>query len=193
MSTPQALVWQDDNRRKRKRTGDPDEAVSKGVDGSAFRNGESVREQARPFRILTARMPVRPLTSTWSQWKNRPVDLQHVHKLSNIFAQGGLGKGATLESGSSLCLLQWGHGGRRDESSPANLSQTAQTCTYLENRLEDVLLCRVRVRGRLDIQGPAFLAVFGASVLESLALRLEEMTESRKERKCSSALRFSMG
>lgn len=55
-----------------------------------FEDVDSVREQARPYRITTARMPIDALTSQWSLGQNRRVDSQHVQKLCDIFANGGL-------------------------------------------------------------------------------------------------------
>ncbi|OBS17228.1 hypothetical protein FPOA_12258 [Fusarium poae] len=45
-----------------------------------FKDEDSVREQARKHRILTARMPTNALTSTWSLGKNRRLDTKHAEE-----------------------------------------------------------------------------------------------------------------
>ena len=68
-----------------------------------FEDGESMREEAQPYRIVTARMPIHALTSTWSLGRNRPVDAHHIRRLYNIFAQGGLNRTAEENHIIVLC------------------------------------------------------------------------------------------
>lgn len=59
-----------------------------------FEDGESTLEQARPYRIIIASMPISTLTPVWSLGQNRPVSERHVQKLCAIFLQGGLNRTA---------------------------------------------------------------------------------------------------
>lgn len=68
-----------------------------------FKDEDSVREQARKHRILTARMPINALTSTWSLGKNRRLDTKHVRTLCAIFTQGGLNRKAEENHLLVLC------------------------------------------------------------------------------------------
>lgn len=56
---------------------------------STFRDVESARAQAEPYRIATAKFPVNALTPTWSIGKNRPIDHKQVQTLCRIFMQNG--------------------------------------------------------------------------------------------------------
>lgn len=50
----------------------------------------SVRDQAEPFRLATAAMPIRVLSGLWTMGKNRQVDPKHVQKLCTVFQKAGL-------------------------------------------------------------------------------------------------------
>ncbi|RTE68559.1 hypothetical protein BHE90_017067 [Fusarium euwallaceae] len=88
---------------KRKRANNTDEQEKKEAKKKCFKEEDSVREQARNHRILTARMPVNALTSTWSLGKNRRLDVKHVQTLCTIFAQGGLNRKAEENHLLVLC------------------------------------------------------------------------------------------
>jgi hypothetical protein len=65
--------------------------------------GASARIRARPYLLVTARMPVQALTSTWSLGQNRPVDERHVRQLRSLFDQGGLNRQAIENRLFVLC------------------------------------------------------------------------------------------
>ena len=52
-----------------------------------FTNIKSIREQAEPYRLATARFPIAALTSTWRIGSNRPIDAKHVQDLCRIFEE----------------------------------------------------------------------------------------------------------
>ncbi|OBS16733.1 hypothetical protein FPOA_12673 [Fusarium poae] len=79
-----------DEKRPRKKT-------------TCFKDEDSVREQARKHRILTARMPTNALTSTWSLGRNRRLDTKHVRTLCTVFTQGGLNRKAEENHLLVLC------------------------------------------------------------------------------------------
>ncbi|OBT95119.1 hypothetical protein VE01_07344 [Pseudogymnoascus verrucosus] len=53
-------------------------------------SAKSVRQQAEPYRIITAKFPIAALTASWSVGSNRPINSQHVHRLCQIFMEQGL-------------------------------------------------------------------------------------------------------
>jgi hypothetical protein len=55
-----------------------------------FTNIKSIRQQAEPYRLATAKFPINALTSTWRIGSNRPVDTKHVQDLCRIFEEQGL-------------------------------------------------------------------------------------------------------
>ncbi|KAJ6436872.1 reverse transcriptase domain protein [Purpureocillium lavendulum] len=71
-----------------------DAAARKLVRRRRFEESASTLEQARPYYILTARMPLEALTAEWSLGKNRPINEKHVERLCRIFKQGGLKRSA---------------------------------------------------------------------------------------------------
>jgi hypothetical protein len=110
--TIQTLAWIDGMKKakyKRKThksaPGDDELSSSEGRSPKKrrFEDGNSAREEASPYRLATARMPVRAMTSTWSLGKNRQVDTQHVRRLCNIFLQGGLHRTAEENHLMVLC------------------------------------------------------------------------------------------
>jgi hypothetical protein len=52
-----------------------------------FTNIKSIREQAEPYRLATARFPIAALTSTWRIGSNRLIDAKHVQDLCRIFEE----------------------------------------------------------------------------------------------------------
>lgn len=71
--------------------------------GDAFREGESVKERARPFLLAVAEMPVDVLDTTWSVGQNRPIEQDHVHELKEMFKKGGLERRAPENRITALC------------------------------------------------------------------------------------------
>lgn len=63
-------------------TQDPTEA--------AITDIKSVREQAEPYRLCTAKFPLEALTPSWSIGSNRAVSVKHVQDLCRIFEENGL-------------------------------------------------------------------------------------------------------
>jgi hypothetical protein len=57
-----------------------------------FQETDSIRQQAKPYRMTTARIPIDALTCTWSIGKNRRIDQQHVQKLFESFMRGELAR-----------------------------------------------------------------------------------------------------
>ncbi|KAJ6439059.1 DNA repair protein rad10 [Purpureocillium lavendulum] len=55
-----------------------------------FEEGQTTLEQAEPYRILTATMPVDALTADWSMGSNRPIQEKHVDALYTIFQRGDM-------------------------------------------------------------------------------------------------------
>jgi hypothetical protein len=55
-----------------------------------FTNIKSIRQQAEPYRLATARFPIDALTSTWRIGSNRPIDTKHVQDLCRMFEEQGL-------------------------------------------------------------------------------------------------------
>jgi hypothetical protein len=57
---------------------------------AALRDAKSVREQAEPYRLSTAKFPLEALTPSWSIGSNRTVDIKHVQDLCRIFEENGV-------------------------------------------------------------------------------------------------------
>lgn len=51
---------------------------------------ESIREQAEPYRLVTAKFPIDALTPTWSVGVNRPINSAHKRRLCEIFMEQGV-------------------------------------------------------------------------------------------------------
>lgn len=52
-----------------------------------FTNIKSIREQAEPYKLATAKFPIAALTPTWRIGSNRPIDAKHVQELCRIFEE----------------------------------------------------------------------------------------------------------
>ncbi|GKU10393.1 unnamed protein product, partial [Fusarium langsethiae] len=104
MAPSSSTVGKPGRPNKRGRADDEtDEDEKRGGKKICFKDEDSVREQARKHRILTARMPTNALTSTWSLGKNRRLDTKHVRTLCGIFTQGGLNRKAEENHLLVLC------------------------------------------------------------------------------------------
>ena len=57
---------------------------------AVLRDAKSVREQAEPYRLSTAKFPLEALTPSWSIGSNRTVDIKHVQDLCRIFEENGV-------------------------------------------------------------------------------------------------------
>jgi len=57
---------------------------------AAITDTKSVREQAEPYRLYTAKLPLEALTPSWSIGSNRAVNIKHVQDLYRIFKENGL-------------------------------------------------------------------------------------------------------
>ena len=84
----------EDSRSKRSRRALPplDKVDNENASLDCFQEITSAREQARPYLLATAKLPVAALTSTWRTGQNRPLNLQHVQDLCSVFAKGGLAR-----------------------------------------------------------------------------------------------------
>jgi hypothetical protein len=51
---------------------------------------KSILDQAEPYRLATARLPLNALTQVWTIGSNRPVDLKHAQSLCRIFKEQNL-------------------------------------------------------------------------------------------------------
>ncbi len=69
----------------------------------SFQDADSIREQARPYRLATAKLPIGAIHSTWSIGQNRRLNLQHARNLCGIFRQGGLNRKAEANHVLVLC------------------------------------------------------------------------------------------
>ncbi|PWI64626.1 hypothetical protein PCL_09483 [Purpureocillium lilacinum] len=101
---------------KRRRDASEENAPSNAT-RKRFKEGETTLEQAEPYRILTARMPVDALTAHWSVARNRPIQEKHVDALYTIFQRGDMKRAsyplAVLSTRSEVqCMLhEMGYGG----------------------------------------------------------------------------------
>lgn len=68
----------------------PAKRARQDLETSQYLEGKSIREQAEPYRITTARFPIDCLTPLWSLGSNRPIDPQHAQDLCRIFEEEGL-------------------------------------------------------------------------------------------------------
>jgi len=77
---------------KRKSTPTPKAStpVKRARQDPQFTNIKSIRQQAEPYRLATARFPIDALTSTWRIGSNRPIDTKHVQDLCRMFEEQGL-------------------------------------------------------------------------------------------------------
>ncbi|KAM0362979.1 hypothetical protein ACHAO7_010766 [Fusarium culmorum] len=109
MASPLSTVVRAEGPKKRKRDDhddeeeEADEADKRHEKKPYFKDKDSIREQAREYRILTARMPAKALTSAWSLGQNRRLDMKHVQNLCAIFTQGGLNRRAEENHLLVLC------------------------------------------------------------------------------------------
>ncbi len=55
-----------------------------------LKSAKTVRQQAEPYRIMTAKFPIDALTPSWGIGRNRPIDDKHVLRLCQIFKEQGL-------------------------------------------------------------------------------------------------------
>lgn len=55
-----------------------------------LKSAKTVRQQAEPYRIMTAKFPIDALTPSWGVGRNRPIDDKHVLRLCQIFKEEGL-------------------------------------------------------------------------------------------------------
>ncbi|KJZ70998.1 hypothetical protein HIM_09609 [Hirsutella minnesotensis 3608] len=82
-----------------------------------FEESKTTLEQAEPYRILTAKMPVKALVADWSLGRNRVIQEEHVKALCKLFQRGDMKRAsyplAVLGTRSAVeCMLrQMGYGG----------------------------------------------------------------------------------
>lgn len=72
----------------------PDTAAKRLATKISFRDADSIREQARPFRLVIARLPIYALDLTFSTGLNRRLDIQHAQNFCSMFKQGSLNRRA---------------------------------------------------------------------------------------------------
>ena len=84
----------EESRNKRPRRASPplNEVESENASRDRFQEIASAREQARPYLLATARLPLAALTSAWRTGQNRPLNPQHVQDLCSVFEKGGLAR-----------------------------------------------------------------------------------------------------
>ncbi|KAL0929315.1 uncharacterized protein CTRU02_215768 [Colletotrichum truncatum] len=134
----------------------PDVKRIKGL--RVFQDGESAREQAQPYLILTARMPIRALSTQWSIGKNRKVDQRHVQRLYNIFLKGQLNRNAEGNHLFVLCnreatskMVQHLHSQSRTDEEPLSF---ADWLDVNHGYLAEVMAGQHRVKA-LELYGQA--------------------------------------
>jgi hypothetical protein len=92
-------------KRQRETVSEQDELVETPVKKTArqkqFEAGESTLEQAQPYRIATARMPIDALTPVWSLNQNRPIQAE-MHKLQACVENAILGNFGAKSTGGKL-------------------------------------------------------------------------------------------
>ncbi|KAM0541484.1 hypothetical protein ACHAPJ_013219 [Fusarium lateritium] len=59
-----------------------------------FTEVDSLREQASPYCLAIAELPIELLDYSWSRGNNRPLDRNHVANICRSFQQGGLARGS---------------------------------------------------------------------------------------------------
>lgn len=111
--------------RKKRVLDSAEESGSNAAKKGCFLHKESAREQARQYRVLTARMPTKALTTTWSIGESRRLNMQHVRTLTTLFTQGGLNRKAEENHLLVLCyradiMRMIEHLERQDEGTTAN-------------------------------------------------------------------------
>lgn len=74
---------------KRKRLHDDSSSSEPASDGR-FRDGRSAREQAKPYLLAVAHIPLDALDTTWTTGTNRAVNPRHVQRLRERFRAVGL-------------------------------------------------------------------------------------------------------
>lgn len=57
---------------------------------SPIKDVESIRDQAEPYRLVTAKFPIDALTPIWTVGANRPINQAHKRRLCRIFQQQGV-------------------------------------------------------------------------------------------------------
>jgi hypothetical protein len=117
---------------KRKTTASPSEPAKRlRVDHEAVDlvKSKSLREQAEPYLLATAKFRIEALTSTWSLGSNRQIHENHVQSLCRIFEEQGLQREPVENHLLIACtrdevrrmgahLEQTGHRGSEWEGSP---------------------------------------------------------------------------
>jgi hypothetical protein len=57
---------------------------------SYLKEVDSIHDQARPYRLVTAKFPIDSLTPVWTVGANRPIDDAHKRRLCEIFKEQGV-------------------------------------------------------------------------------------------------------
>jgi hypothetical protein len=57
---------------------------------SYLKEVDSIHDQARPYRLVTAKFPIDSLTPVWTVGANRPIDDAHKRRLCEIFEEQGV-------------------------------------------------------------------------------------------------------
>lgn len=84
-----------DDKRQRQKLESPADSAPRlnqreGEIHNQVRDIESVRRQAHPYWLCTARVPISALSSTWRDGTNRAVDVRHIQELCSMFLSGKL-------------------------------------------------------------------------------------------------------
>lgn len=94
-------------RRTKPNKPNADEEEQREEDGleekETFRDGQSVREAARPFLLGVAMMPLSVMSTQWSNRQNRALDPEHVAELKASFAKIGIERTAEENRLRVLC------------------------------------------------------------------------------------------
>jgi hypothetical protein len=91
------------NSKKQRLADKSDQTAGISSTTSNFQEADSVREQARPYRLATAQLPISALTYAWSIGTNRKIDRQHAQELCSLFLKGRLERRAQENHLLVLC------------------------------------------------------------------------------------------
>ncbi|KAF2174792.1 hypothetical protein K469DRAFT_770346 [Zopfia rhizophila CBS 207.26] len=80
----QNLSTPNEGKKKKQRLQEP------GSNASYLKEIDSVREQAEPYRLVTAKFPIDALTPEWTVGLNRPIDEAHKQRLCEIYKEQGV-------------------------------------------------------------------------------------------------------
>lgn len=76
--------------KSRRKSSNHQDHVANKTKNISIQETESARQQARPYLLATARIPIRVLTAQWKIGQNRSLDFEHVQNLCSAFKNKAL-------------------------------------------------------------------------------------------------------